>query len=89
MSIPISQFIPPPLPSQCPHVCVSIPALQKGHLYCFVRWCVCVCVCARARAHAYTLIYDVSFSDLTSLCMKTLGPSISLQMTNFIHFWPE
>ena len=53
MSIPISQFIPP-LPHHVHtfvlYVCISIPALQKGHLYHF------------SRLHIYTLIYNICFS---------------------------
>ena len=60
MSIPVSQFIPPPPPPSpafpfgvhtCVlYICVSISALQTVHLYHFCRF------------HIYVLIYDICFS---------------------------
>ena len=82
MSIPISQFIPPPPPPPlsplCVHtfvlyICVSISTCKPIHLYHFSRF------------HIYTLIYDICFSlsDLFHPVWQSLGPSTSLQMTQF------
>ena len=45
-----------------------------------------------SRFHIYTLIYDIcfSFSDLLHSGWRSLGPSMSLQMTQFHSFlWPS
>ena len=87
MSIPISQFIPPPPP---PHPCfpplVSIRFFSTSvslflpckpvHLYHFSRF------------HIYVLIYDICFSlsDLLHSVWQSLVPSMSQQMTQFHSF---
>ena len=86
MSIPISQFIPPipPPPLLSPlgvhtfvlYLCVSVSAYKLVHLYHYSRF------------HIYTLIYDLCFSlsDLLHSVWQSLGPSASLQMTQFCSF---
>ena len=87
MSIPISHFIPPPPPSPTHFspmvfIClfstsVSLFLLCKPvHLYHFSRF------------HIYVLIYDICFSlsDLVHSVWQSLGPSTSLQMTQFHSF---
>ena len=83
MSIPVSRFIPP-----TPHfptlvsirlfsTSVSLFLLCKPvHLYHFSRF------------HIYALIYDICFSlsDLLHSVWQSLGPSTSLQMTQFRSF---
>ena len=75
---PYLQLTPPP-----PHVhmsilytCISIPALQIGSLVSFYRFHVCA------------LIYDICFSlsDLLPYVRQTLGPSMTLQMIQFLFF---
>ena len=87
MSIPISQFIPPPPHPHFPtfmSICLfSTSALQTSflpckpvHLYHFSRF------------HIYALIYNICFSlsDLFHSLWQSLGPSTSLQMTQFRSF---
>ena len=83
MSIPISQFIPPPPPAFPPgvhtfglYICVSISALQTGSSVPYSRF------------HIYALIYDICFSlsDLLHSVWQSLGSSTSLQMTQFHSF---
>ena len=88
MSIPISQFIPPPpaQPPPCfpPLVCIRLFSTTVSlflpckpvHLYHF------------SRLHTYALIYDIYFSlsDLLHSVLQSLGPSMSLQMTQFRSF---
>ena len=81
MSIPISQFIPPPFP---PLVSIRLFSMSVSlflsckpvHLYRFSRF------------HIYMLIYDICFSlsDLLHSVWQSLGPSTSLQMTQFHSF---
>ena len=85
MSIPISQFIPPPPPSQflplvslhlfSTSVSLFLPC-KPVHLYHFSRFHICA------------LIYDICFSlsDLLHSVWQSLGPSMSLQMTQFHSF---
>ena len=87
MSIPLSQFIrpPPPPPPRFPplvsirlfstSVSLFLPCKQV-HLYHFSRF------------HMYELIYDVCFSlsDLLHSVWQSLGPTTSLQMTQFCSF---
>ena len=88
MSIPISQFIPPPPPHFPPLVSirllstwVSLFLLCKPvHLYHFSRF------------HIYALIHDICFSlsDLLHSVWQSIDPSTSLQMTQFRSFlWPS
>ena len=75
MSIPISQFIPPPPPSQFPplaslrlfstSVSLFLPC-KLVHLYHFSRF------------HTYALIYDICFSlsDLLHSVWQSLGPTL-------------
>ena len=91
MSIPIAQFITPPSP---PHrgfpPLVSIRLFSTSvsqllpckpvHLYHFSRFHICV------------IIYDICFSlsDLLHSVGQSLGPSTSLQITQFRSFlWPS
>ena len=77
----ISQFFPPspsPAVSTCPFpmsMSLFLPYTQV-HLYHFSRF------------HIYVLIYDICFSlsGLLHSVWQTLGPSISLQMTQFRFF---
>ena len=85
MSIPISQLIPPPPPYHFPPL-VSIHLFSTSvslflpcklvHLYHFSRF------------HIYALIYDICFSlsDLLHSVWQSLGPSTSLQITQFCSF---
>ena len=85
MSIPISQFIPPPPRPRCPPL-VSIRLFSTSvslflpckpvHLYHFSRF------------HIYVLTYGICFSlsDLLHSVWQSLGPSVSLQMTQFCSF---
>ena len=86
MSILISQFIPPPppLPRFPPMVSIHLFSTAVSlflpckpvHLYHFSRF------------HIYALIYDICFSlsDLVHSVWQSLGPSTSLQMTQFHSF---
>ena len=81
MSIPISQFIPHPLPPWYPYVC----SLHLCLYFCFANkiiyiFCFRFLICA--------LINDIcfSFSDLLHSVWQSLGPSTSLQMTQFHSF---
>ena len=85
MSIPISQFIPPPIPCRFPplvpirlfstSVSLFLPC-KPDHLYHFSRF------------HIYALIYKTCFSlfDLLHSVWQSLGPCTSLQMTQFCSF---
>ena len=85
MSTPISQFIPPPPPPCFPplasiglfstSVFLLLPC-KPVHLYHFSRF------------HIYALIYNIGFSlsDLLHSVWQSLGPSTSLQMTQFHSF---
>ena len=90
MSIPISQFIPPPpQPSPCFPPLVSTCLFSTSvslflpckpvHLYHFFRF------------HTYALIHDICFSisDLLHSTWQSLGPSTSIQMTQFhpLYVW--
>ena len=86
MSIPISQFIPPPPPPLHFPPLVSIRLFSTSvslflpcktvHLYHFSRF------------HIYVLIYDICFSlsDLLHSVWQSLDPTNSLQMTQFHSF---
>ena len=89
MSIPISQFILPPLlnpptPRFPPLVSICLSSTSVSlflpckpvHLYHFSRF------------HIYVLIYDICFSlsDLLHSVWQSLSPSTSLQMTQFHSF---
>ena len=83
MSIPISQFIPPlPFPPWYPYVC---------SLHLCLNFCTANCPVPLyhfARFQIYALIYDIFFflSDLIHSVWQSLGPSTSLQMTQFRSF---
>ena len=85
MSIPTSQFIPPPPPRHFPplvSVCLFSTSTSQFfpckpvHLYHFSRF------------HIYALIYDIYFSlsDLLHSVWQSLDPSTSLQITQFRFF---
>ena len=84
MSIAISQFIQPPPPRFSPLVSIRFFSTSVSlflpckpvHLYHFSRF----------QIHA--LIYDICFtlSDLLQSVWQSLGPSTSLQMTQFHSF---
>ena len=86
MSIPISQFIPTPPPSPC------FPPLVSIHLFStsvtLLLPCKPVHLYHFSRFHIYALIYDICFSlsDLLHSVWQSLGPSTSLQMTQFHSF---
>ena len=85
MSMPLSHFVPAypsPSPSPCPQVhslrLHSCPAprflrtiLKKNFFF---------------RFHIYVLAYGICFSDLLHSVWYTLGPSTSLQITQFCFF---
>ena len=73
-SIPISQFIPPPFPPW--YLCLY---------FCFVNKIVYTNF---FRFHIYALIYNICFSlsHLLHSVWQSLGPSMSLQMTQFGSF---
>ena len=85
MSIPGSQFIPPPPPCHIPRlvtihlfstsVSLFLPC-KPVHLYHFSRF------------HMYALIYDICFSlsDLLHSVLQSIDLSMSLQMTQFHSF---
>ena len=83
MSMPLSHFIPAyPSPSPCPQV----------H---FLRLCLYSCPAPRFfrtffffRFHIYVLAYSICFSlsDLLHSVWQTLGPCISVQITQFRFF---
>ena len=87
MSIPISQFIPPP-----PHPSRRIPPLVSIHLFStsvsLFLPCKLVHLYQFSRFHIYALIYDICFSlsDLLHSVWQSLGPSTSLQMSQFRSF---
>ena len=77
---PNSSDHPLPLSPVCPYVC-SLPLClflpwRLVHLYHFSRF------------HVYALIYDLCFSlsDILHSVWQSLGPSMSLQMTQFHSF---
>ena len=86
MSITISQFTPQPptpppaFPPWCPYICSLHVSLflpcKPLHLYHFSTF------------HIYALIYDIYFSlsDLLHSVWQSVGPSTSLQMTQFCSF---
>ena len=87
ISMPLSHFIPAyPSPSLCPQVhslclCLySCPAPRFFRAFCFVLFCF--------RFHTYVLAYGNCFSlfDLLHSVWQTLGPSTSLQITQFCFF---
>ena len=80
MSTPVSQFIP----SRC-H--------PPWYLYVYsLHLCLHFCIANKIiytnffRFHIYALIYDICFSlsDLLHSIWQSLGPSMSLQMTQFL-----
>ena len=85
MSIPISQFIPPSHPDFLPLVSIRLFSTSMSlflpcklvHLYHFSGF------------HIYALMYDIwfSLSDLLNSVWQSLGPSTSLQMTQFSSFY--
>ena len=85
MSIPISQFITPPPPPHFPAL-VSI-CLFSAFVSLFLP-CKPVHLYHFSRFHIYALIYDICFSlsDLLHSVWPSLGPSTSLQMTQFRSF---
>ena len=86
MSIPISQFIPPP-PSPCHFPPLVSMSLFSTSVSLFLP-CKPVHLYHLSRFHIYVLIYDIYFSvsDLVHSVWQTLGPSTSLQMTQFRSF---
>ena len=68
---PRLSYPPIPLRVHLPilNVCISVPALEVGHLYHFSRF------------HMYVLIYGICFSlsDLLPSVWQTLSPSMSPQ----------
>ena len=83
MSVPLSHFVPAyPSPSPCPQVhslCLhlySCPAPRFIRTFFFFRF------------HIYVLAYRICFSlsDLLHFVWKILGPSTSIQMTQFCFF---
>ena len=82
MSIPISQFIPPPdsFPPRCPYICL----LHLCLYFCPVNPFICTIF----LGSTYALIYDICFSlsDLLHSVWQPLNPSTSLQMTQFCSF---
>ena len=81
MSIPISQFIPPP--PACFHPLVSI-CLFSTSVSLFLP-CKLVHMYHFSRFHVYALIYDICFLFLTSLCM-TVSRSIQISIKDPILF---
>ena len=86
MSIPISQFITPPPATR------HFPPLVSIHLFStsvsLFLPCKLVHLYHFSRFHIYVLIYDICFSlsDLLHSVWQSLGPSTSLQMTQFRSF---
>ena len=89
MSIPISQFIPPPPQPRPPH---HFPPLVSIHLFSTSESqflpCKLVHLYHFSRFHIYTIIYDICFSlsDLLHSVSQSLDSSTSLQMTQFRSF---
>ena len=86
MSIPISQFIPPPPP--LPH----FPPLGSMHLFStsvsLFLPCKLVHLYHFSRFHIYALIYICfSLSDLLHSVWQSPDPSMSLQTTQFCSFF--
>ena len=84
MSIPRSQYIPPPPPPpSCFPLLVSI-CLFSTSVSLFLP-CKPVHTYHSSRFHIYALIYDICFSlsNLLHSVWQSLGPSTSLQMTQF------
>ena len=84
MSVPLSHFVPAyPSPSLCPqvhslHLCLySCPGPRFFRTFYLFFW-----------FHIYVLAYGICFSlsDLLHSVWKTLGPSTSLQITQFSFF---
>ena len=85
VSIPISQFIPPPPPP------AAFPLLVSIHLFStavsLFMPCKLVHLYHFSRFHIYVLTYNIFFlSDLLHSVWQSLGPSTSLQMTQFRSF---
>ena len=83
MSIPISQFIPPPPPFP-PLVSICLFSMSMS----LFLPCKLVPLYHFSRSHIYALIYNICFSlsDLLHSVRQSLGPSTSLQMTQFRSF---
>ena len=79
MSILISQFIPPFSSPLCPHV-------RSLHLLLYSCPVNKIIYTNFFRFHIYALIYNTFFSlsDLLHSAWQSLGPSMSLQMTQFV-----
>ena len=71
--------LPPHVLKSIFYVYLFIPALQLGHEYHFFLF---------FRFHIYALAYSICFSlsDLLHSVWQTLGPSTSLQITQFCFF---
>ena len=81
MSIPISQFItPPPPPPLLPYIC----SLHLCLYFCLANWFICTIFLDSTYMRSYT-IFVFLFSDFHSV-RQSLGPSTSLQMTQFHSF---
>ena len=85
MSIPISQFIPPPTHPHSP--CLVSIRLFFTSVSIFLP-CKLVHLHHFSRFHIYVLIYNICFSlsDLLQSVWQSPGPSMSLQMTQFHSF---
>ena len=86
MSIPISQFIPTrPFPH--PLSPLGVHTLFSTSVSLFLPWKL-VHLYRFSRFHVYALIYDICFSlsDWLHSVWQSLGPSTSLQVTQF-HFF--
>ena len=89
MSMPISQFIPPPsLPTHPRFPPLVFLRLFSTSVSLFMP-CKLVRLHHFSRFHIYALIYDICFSlsNLLHSVWHSLSPSMSLQMTNFITFY--
>ena len=84
MSIPISQFISPRTPRFPPLVSIRLFSTSVS----LFLPCKPVYLYHFSRFHIYALIYDICFSlsDLLHCVRQSLGPSVSLQMTQFRSF---
>ena len=82
MSVPISQFITPHPPATFPPWCPYVCSLHLCLYFCPAHWFICTIF---SRFHVYALIYDICFSlsDLLHSVWQSLGPSTSLQTTQF------
>ena len=78
-SVPVSRFVPPSPSPPCPHVyslCLCLHSCPANRFTCTIF----------SRAHIYALIHTVCFSDLLHSVWQSLGPSTSLQITQFCCF---